>query len=40
MIIADGVAAYADPVFAAAASGVEPGLFTAWLGTIAFGFQI
>lgn len=40
VIIADGVAAYADPVFAAAASGVAPGLFTAWLGTLAFGFQI
>jgi D-alanyl-lipoteichoic acid acyltransferase DltB (MBOAT superfamily) len=39
-IIADSLAVYADPVFAATAEGAEPGFYAAWTGTLAFGFQI
>lgn len=40
VIIADGVAAYAKPVFDAAAQGTAPSLFEAWGGALAYAMQI
>jgi len=40
VLLADTAAGYADPIFAAAASGVEIGLLEAWVGTLAFTMQI
>lgn len=40
VVLADTLAGFADPVFAAADQGVEPSLFVAWGGTLAFSFQI
>jgi alginate O-acetyltransferase complex protein AlgI len=40
VILADGVAIYASPVFAAAASGGTPGLVNAWGAALAYAFQI
>lgn len=40
VIIADGVATYAKPVFEAAAQGVPPSLLEAWGGALAYAMQI
>jgi D-alanyl-lipoteichoic acid acyltransferase DltB (MBOAT superfamily) len=40
VLLADTAAGYADPIFAAAASGAEVGLLEAWVGTLAFTMQI
>ena len=40
VLLADTAAGYADPIFAAAASGAEIGLLEAWVGTLAFTMQI
>ncbi len=40
VIIADGVARYATPVFDAAAGGYAPSFFEAWGGTLAYTFQL
>ncbi|MGH9811390.1 MAG: MBOAT family O-acyltransferase, partial [Terriglobia bacterium] len=40
VIIADGVAAYAKPVFDAAAQGIPPSLLEAWGGALAYAMQI
>jgi alginate O-acetyltransferase complex protein AlgI len=40
VILADGSAVYASPVFAAAQSGASPGLLDAWGAAIAYSFQI
>jgi D-alanyl-lipoteichoic acid acyltransferase DltB (MBOAT superfamily) len=40
VIIADGMAAYANLVFNGATAGMAPTFFEAWFGTVAFGFQI
>jgi len=40
VIIADGMARYANPVFDAAQAGGWPSLFEAWGGTLAYGFQL
>jgi alginate O-acetyltransferase complex protein AlgI len=40
VILADGVAIYASPVFAAAASGGTPGVVNAWGAALAYTFQI
>ncbi len=40
VLIADGVATYADPVFAAAHAGLAPTLFEAWGGALAYTFQL
>jgi alginate O-acetyltransferase complex protein AlgI len=39
-IIADSIADYANPVFTAATRGTDPGFFSAWLGAIAYTFQL
>jgi len=39
-VIADGMAAYATPVFDAALAGGEPSLFEAWGGALAYTFQL
>jgi D-alanyl-lipoteichoic acid acyltransferase DltB (MBOAT superfamily) len=39
-VIADGIATLANPVFNNAASGVEPSLFIAWTGALAYTFQL
>ena len=40
VILADGIAAYASPVFAAAANGGTPGVVNAWGAATAYAFQI
>ena len=40
VIIADGIAVYASPVFAAAANGGTPGAVNAWGAALAYTFQI
>lgn len=40
VVIADGVAGYADPVFAAPAQGIEPMFLEAWCGALAYTFQL
>ena len=40
VMIADTVAAWANPVFAVAKSGAHPSLLDAWFGTLSFTFQI
>ena len=40
VVLADGVAAYATPVFSAAESGIPLTLFEAWCGVLAYSFQI
>jgi alginate O-acetyltransferase complex protein AlgI len=40
VILADGVAVYASPVFASAASGGTPGVVNAWGAALAYTFQI
>ena len=40
VVLADGVAAYATPVFNAAEAGVHLTLFEAWSGLLAYSFQI
>jgi D-alanyl-lipoteichoic acid acyltransferase DltB (MBOAT superfamily) len=39
-VLADGVAAYANPVFAAADAGESLDFFTAWQGALAYTFQL
>jgi len=39
-VLADGIATYATPVFAAASHGAEPTLFEAWGGALAYTFQL
>ena len=39
-VLADGIAAYATPVFGAAAAGAHPGLVTAWGGALSYTFQL
>jgi alginate O-acetyltransferase complex protein AlgI len=40
VILADGIAVYATPVFAAAQGGADPTLFEAWSGALAYTFQL
>jgi len=40
VVLADGVAFYATPVFAAAASGGTPDLIESWGAALAYGFQL
>jgi hypothetical protein len=40
VVLADGIAAYATPVFAAAQAGADPTLFEAWGGALAYTFQL
>jgi D-alanyl-lipoteichoic acid acyltransferase DltB (MBOAT superfamily) len=40
VVLADGIAVYASPVFSAAESGLELTLFEAWGGVCAYSFQI
>jgi D-alanyl-lipoteichoic acid acyltransferase DltB (MBOAT superfamily) len=40
LVIADGMAAYATPVFDAALAGQSPTLFEAWGGALAYTFQL
>jgi alginate O-acetyltransferase complex protein AlgI len=40
VVIADGMAAYANPVFAAVAEGHAPHLVTAWGGALTYAFQL
>lgn len=40
VLVADGMGSIADPIFAQAASGPAPTLVVAWVGTIAYSFQI
>src|SRR5712692_10484129 len=40
VVLADGVAFYAAPVFAAAAGGGSPDLIESWGGALAYGFQL
>jgi alginate O-acetyltransferase complex protein AlgI len=40
VILADGIATYATPVFAAAQGGADPTLFEAWGGALAYTFQL
>jgi D-alanyl-lipoteichoic acid acyltransferase DltB (MBOAT superfamily) len=40
VVIADNLAQYADKVFNAAAAGTTPAFFDAWIGVLAFTFQI
>jgi alginate O-acetyltransferase complex protein AlgI len=39
-VIADGFAVYANPVFGLASTGTELDLFSAWLGALAYAFQL
>jgi len=39
-VLADGIAPYASPVYAAAAQGYSPGLVEAWGAGLAFGLQL
>ncbi|HEY8908236.1 MAG TPA: MBOAT family O-acyltransferase, partial [Rhodoferax sp.] len=40
VIFADGVSPYADPIFQAADAGMSPDLQEAWLGALAYTFQL
>jgi alginate O-acetyltransferase complex protein AlgI len=40
VVLADGIATYATPVFAAAQGGYDPTLFEAWGGALAYTFQL
>ncbi|MGH6886959.1 MAG: MBOAT family O-acyltransferase, partial [Geminicoccales bacterium] len=40
VVLADGIATYATPMFAAAQGGYEPTLFEAWGGALAYTFQL
>jgi D-alanyl-lipoteichoic acid acyltransferase DltB (MBOAT superfamily) len=40
VILADGIAVYATPVFTAARAGADPTLFEAWGGALAYTFQL
>ena len=40
VVLADGIAVYAGPVFAQAAAGQPPGIVEAWCGALAYTFQI
>jgi D-alanyl-lipoteichoic acid acyltransferase DltB (MBOAT superfamily) len=40
VLVADSFAAIATPVFSAAQQGVEPGLFAAWAGALAYTLQL
>ena len=40
IVLADGVAVYADPVFKAADSGVSPDFYESWLAAWAYTFQL
>jgi alginate O-acetyltransferase complex protein AlgI len=40
VVLADGIAFYAAPVFDAAAAGGSPNLIEAWGGALAYGFQL
>ncbi|HEX6144889.1 MAG TPA: MBOAT family protein [Geminicoccaceae bacterium] len=40
VVLADGIAAYGTPVFAAAQGGYDPTLFEAWGGALAYTFQL
>jgi alginate O-acetyltransferase complex protein AlgI len=40
VVLADGVAPYADAVFAPADAGLQPGTAEAWLGMLAYTFQL
>ncbi len=40
VVLADGISAYATPVFDAAESGVEIIFFEAWIGALAYTFQL
>ncbi len=39
-VLADGIAAYASPTFAAAEAGLAPDLLTAWSAALAYTFQL
>lgn len=39
-VLADGIAAYANPVFGAAAAGAHPDLVTAWGGALSYTLQL
>ncbi|NNF17936.1 MAG: MBOAT family protein [Gammaproteobacteria bacterium] len=39
-VLADGIAVYANPVFQAAADGASPTFFHAWIGALAYTFQL
>jgi alginate O-acetyltransferase complex protein AlgI len=39
-VLADGIAVYADPFFAAAAGGASPDLLTAWAGILTYALQL
>lgn len=40
VILADGIAAYASPVFDSAAVGIAPGFFDAWVAAISYTLQL
>ena len=40
VVIADGIALYADPLFTAAHSGAHPAFLEAWCGALAYTFQL
>lgn len=40
IILADGVSPYADAVFNASGAGQQPDVFEAWIGTLAYTFQL
>lgn len=40
VVLADSIALYGNPVFAAAEQGVELSLFAAWMGALAYSFQL
>lgn len=40
IILADGISPYADAVFDAAEAGVTPGFIEAWIGALAYTFQL
>lgn len=40
VVLADGISPYADAIFKAADSGMSPNLLEAWLGAVAYTFQL
>lgn len=40
IVLADGISPYADPIFQAADAGLEPDMQEAWLGALAYTFQL
>jgi D-alanyl-lipoteichoic acid acyltransferase DltB (MBOAT superfamily) len=40
VVLADGIAAYATPVFNAAATGLPPSFFESWIGALAYTLQL